>query len=243
MIPGSGRSSTISSRTRAHSPQQTAECASPRGGCAVRSRSRSMTMAPASRRRLWSASSNASTPTGLIRALGRIPGLGFPSRARSSRRTAGASAPRIAWASRSTTAPEYLGRVSWCACPRCKLRSPLRGGAPDEPRSLSYRLGTHGVQRPCTCRRRGRARASERYTDPQVAWPHLCDGADRDLPHEFRDLSPRGVLVSALVWRSCTHRHRRRLCVRALQAATRLDALAPELHDCELLRPDCRRRE
>ena len=61
-----------------------------------KSRSWSMTTAPAFARTRWSGSSSAFTPTGRIRALARIPDSACRSRNRSSKPMAAASGPRIA---------------------------------------------------------------------------------------------------------------------------------------------------
>src|SRR3954452_8120481 len=209
----------------------------------MRSRPRSMTTARVSRRKRWSASSNASIPTGRIRASGRTPASVFRSPARSSKRMAGASAPRTAWACRSTRVRASSARASWCDCPRCEVASIDRRGAPDESRSLSNRLGAFRCKPDRACRGRDYFGAAEGNARAQAQRPDLPSGDDHHVPHELRDLPPRRVLVSALVRCGGARPHRRGICLRALQAPALLDALAPQLHDRELLCLDWRRRE
>ena len=100
-------------------PKPAARCASSAAAPDRRSRSWSMTMGRGYARMRWSGSSSASTPTGRIRGLGKIPVSDCRSRSRSSRRMAGASGRRIAQARSAPMAkPPSPARASWSGCPR-----------------------------------------------------------------------------------------------------------------------------
>src|SRR4051812_35303455 len=116
-------------------------------------------------------------------------------------------------------------------------------GAPDESRSLSNRLAAFRCEPDRGCRRRDCVGAAEGNARAQAPRADLPSGDDHHMPDELCDLSPRRVLVSALVRCSGARPHRRGICLRALQAPALLDPLAPQLHDRELLRLGWRQRE